>query len=209
MSNQNLNNSEQESLIKSSQPQEETQKEQVLPINKYSIYDLKSGVDTRIAEYFEELGFEEVNNHTNMKIVIGMFCLVWTALAYFNGKQFPDNYNIIAISLLFYAIGSVAYWYLEKYVIKHTFYITRNEKYCSAKLKNNKIKYIKVNSEVEDNIPTYKVWLSIVTVEGKEKECSRLNKSFGLYYDERGYCHRNIVNELTEELIQSIKKVDN
>lgn len=177
-----------------------------VPVNKYSIYDLKSAMDSRIAEYLESKNFSEIHVHTNLKIVVGMFCLVWTALAYFNGKAFPDNYSIIMVSLAFYCVGSLAYWYVEKYLIKNTFYITENTKYFTETLKNERIKHLKLNSDIKDSEEYYSVWLSAVTHSGKEIECDKLNKSFCNYFNNRGYCIRNKVNELAEELLSTANK---
>ncbi len=177
-----------------------------IPINKYSVYDLKSAMDNRIAEFLESKGFQEIHQHTNLKIVVGMFCLVWTALAYFNGRAFPDNYSIIMVSLAFYSLGSLVYWYVEKYMIKNTFYITENAKYFSEVIKNERIKYIKLNSDVRDNEQFYTIWLSVVTHSGKEIECDKLNKSFCEYFNSRGYCIRLKVNELAEELLLTANK---
>jgi len=185
---------------------EEEEKE--ISINKYSIYDLKSGLDTRLVETLETMNFEENNSHTNIKIFSGLFCLVWTALAYFNGKEFPDNYNIILISLILYGLGSILYWYVENYIIKCTIYIGSNSKYFSDTLRNTKIKNIKINSDIKENDNNYYCWLTVISWSGKEYDCNTISKNFCDFYDERGHCKRAKVEVLTNEILKSASSLN-
>jgi hypothetical protein len=70
------------------------------PINKYSIYEMKAAIDAKIIEYLERKEFTEHHIYCNLKILVGSFCLVFTALAYFYPKPFPENYNMVLFSLI-------------------------------------------------------------------------------------------------------------
>jgi hypothetical protein len=84
-------------------PQVEVKKEaKPIPINKYSIYELKNAVDTKITEYLEENKFTENHYLSNVKISVGLFCLTFTALAYLYPKPFPENYNVVLFSVIMY-----------------------------------------------------------------------------------------------------------
>ncbi len=166
-----------------------------IPINKYSVYDLKNGIDTRIIEYLEKNGYEEIHTYSNIKILIGLFCLIWTAVAYLNGLPFDKAYNLILVSVVFYFIGSTSYWYLEKKVIKSTFYSGK-----SLKLIQNGIDFFRLSSEIENFSEIYSIGISY-KLNGKEIHEPILKKPFSLYFDDRGYCVRSKVNELSDELL--------
>ena len=44
----------------------------VLPINKYSIYELKSGIDQSISNFLESNDFKENQRLSNLKIFVGL-----------------------------------------------------------------------------------------------------------------------------------------
>jgi hypothetical protein len=71
-----------------------------IPINKYSIYEMKSAVDTKVIEFLEKNEFDENHYLSNLKIAVGLFCLVFTGLAYLYPKPFPDNYNVVLFSVI-------------------------------------------------------------------------------------------------------------
>ncbi len=76
------------------------EKKEHIPINKYSIYEMKSAIDTKIIEFLEENKFEENHFQSNIKIFVGLFCLSFTALAYLYPKPFPENYNVVLFSVI-------------------------------------------------------------------------------------------------------------
>ncbi len=86
--------------INSTEPEKKTQIKSEIPINKYSIYELKSAIDTRIMEFLEKNSFVEDHYLSNLKIVTGLFCLFFTGLAYLYPKPFPENYNIVLLSVI-------------------------------------------------------------------------------------------------------------
>lgn len=86
--------------INSTEPEKKTQTKNEIPINKYSIYELKSAIDTKIMEFLEKNGFVEDHYLSNLKIGAGVFCLFFTGLAYLYPKPFPENYNIVLLSVI-------------------------------------------------------------------------------------------------------------
>ncbi len=74
--------------------------EKQIPINKYSIYDMKSTIDTKITEFLEASGWTENHHLSNLKIIVGLFCLSFTALAYLYPKPFPENYYVVLLSVI-------------------------------------------------------------------------------------------------------------
>jgi hypothetical protein len=74
--------------------------EKQIPINKYSIYDMKNAIDTKFMEHLEQTGWVENNFLSNLKILVGLFCLSFTALAYLYPKPFPENYNVVLLSVI-------------------------------------------------------------------------------------------------------------
>jgi hypothetical protein len=90
----------QSNSINSTEPEKKTETKNEIPINKYSIYELKSAVDTKIMEFLEKNGFVENHYLSNLKIGTGLFCLFFTGLAYFYPKPFPENYNVVLLSVI-------------------------------------------------------------------------------------------------------------
>ena len=96
----------------------------IIPINKYSIFELKSGIDQAITSYLtEDLKFTENQYYSNIKILFGILTLICTAIAYFNRIPFPKNYYLIIICVIGYWIFSTIYWYIDKYVINNMFFV--------------------------------------------------------------------------------------
>ena len=93
----------------------------ILPINKYSIYELKSGIDQCISSFLESNDFKESQRYSNLKIFVGLITLSFTALAYLYPKPYPQNYNAIVIGCIGYWIFSTLYWIIEKWVINNIF----------------------------------------------------------------------------------------
>ena len=116
--------------------------QKVLPINKYSIYELKAGIDKEIQNFLEDEDFDEIQRFSNIKILFGLLTVTCTGMAYLYPKPFPDNYYIILFSVIGYLIFSTIYWYIDKKVIDTIFYVGSNEEYCQ-KLRNKKHNKIK------------------------------------------------------------------
>ena len=100
--------------------------QKVLPINKYSIYELKAGIDKEIQNYLEEEEFEESQKYSNIKIFFGLLTVSCTGIAYLYPLPFPQNYYIIFFSVIGYLIFSTIYWYIDKKVIDTIFYVGTN-----------------------------------------------------------------------------------
>ena len=134
-------------------------KKKVLPINKYSIYELKSGIDQCIVGFLESNDFKESQRYSNLKIFVGLITLSFTALAYLYPKPYPQNYNAIVIGCIGYWIFSTLYWIIEKWVISNIFYIGNNPDYCQKirPRKHYKIKEIIINSEIKDKTSIYNI----------------------------------------------------
>ena len=179
-------------------------KKKQIPINKYSIYELKSEIDQSIVSHLEKKEFIENHTNSNLKIVVGLITLTCTAVAYFYPKPFPLNYNAILFSVIGYGIFSTIYWYLDKHYIKNTFYCGINSSYCSklrAK-KHHVIKEIRMNSEIKDRSVIYNLWFEFVTVEGGKVFKSAISQiDCTEVCDEMGYVHRDIVAKKFDDIL--------
>ena len=91
--------------------------QKVLPINKYSIYELKAGIDKEIQSFLEEEEFVEIQKFSNVKILFGLLTVACTGTAYLYPLPFPQNYYIILFSVIGYLIFSTIYWYIDKKII--------------------------------------------------------------------------------------------
>ena len=180
--------------------------QKVLPINKYSIYELKAGIDKEIQGYLQEEEFEEIQKFSNIKILFGLLTVSCTDTAYLYPKPFPDNYFIILFSVIGYLIFSTIYWYIDKKVIGTIFYVGTNQDFFQRlrNKKNNKIKDMKIHSDIEDDRKhIYKIWFdfsiqdseSIITSQKTDINCTEV-------YDERGYIHKDKVINIFKALFK-------
>lgn len=174
-----------------------------IPINKYSIYELKSTCDSKIIEFLEERQFTEVHTNENLKIAIGLFSLLWTFLAYFNGRQFPDNYYIIIACLVLYSIGSVMYWYVDKKVVQNVFYTGYNTDYFK-RISKKQVNQIKLSSEMQEYSQYYTLWIEAVS-EGKST-IEKFSKSCCELVDVRGYTEVQKVQQFFEKSLETVLK---
>lgn len=173
------------------------------PINKYSIYEMKAAIDTQIIEFLEKNNFNEHHKYTNLKIIVGFFCIFWTALSYFYPKPFPENYNVVILCLIFYGIGSAFYYYLEKYIIKTIFYIGGNENYFSKLRygKKEKLKCVRLSSEVKEHSHIYNLGFEFETLDGRIIPTDKIELDCTKLCDERGYVNANLVTKQFKSIL--------
>ena len=139
-----------------------------IPINKYSVYELKAGLDREISNYFIDEDFDMIEHYSNVKILFGFLTCLCTGIAYLYPLPFPQNYYIILFSVIGYAIFSTIYWYVDKKVIDTIFFVGSNDDYFQRlrPKKGNKIKEMVVHSEIDmkDNKRKhiYKLWFDFI-----------------------------------------------
>ena len=100
-----------------------------MSINKYSVYELKAGLDKEISEFFLQEDFDLIEHYSNIKIFFGLLTCLCTGTAYLLPIPFPQNYYIILFSVIGYVIFSTIYWYVDKKVIDTIFFVGRNDDY--------------------------------------------------------------------------------
>jgi len=173
--------------------------EKILPINKYSTYELKAGIDKEIQSFLEEEDFEEIQKFSNIKILFGLLTVACTGVAYlypyFSLDTFEDYYYIIFASVVGYLIFSTIYWYIDKKLINTIFYVGSNEEYCQKlrTKKHNKIKELTIHSDMDENKNhIYNIWFDF-TIQGEKNKTSTEKSEIDCteVYDERGYLHRD------------------
>lgn len=172
------------------------------PINKYSIHEMKATIDSHIIEYLEKNEFVEFHLFTNLKILFGFFCIFWTAIAYLYPKPFPENFNLVLMSLIFYGLGSASYYYLEKYMIKQSFYTGTSENYFNKLryAKKEKLKCIRISSEIKDYCHMYNLWFDFITLDGRKIQSEKVEVDCTKLCDERG----NVKSEMVFQQFKSI-----
>ena len=186
----------------------EEQKE--IPINKYSIYELKAGLDSEISNYFIDEDFDVIEHFSNIKIFFGFLTVLCTGTAYLLPIPFPKNYYIILFSVIGYIIFSNIYWYIDKKIINTIFFVGKNEDYFQRlrPKKPNIIKEMVLHSEIDPkNIKRkhiYKLWFDFIfeddqsiTTEIFEIDCTKV-------IDERGYIHGDEVVKILTNIIKNV-----
>ena len=188
-------------------------KEKILPINKYSIFELKAAVDKEIHTYLDEEEFEENKRYSNIKILFGILTVSCTGMAYLYPKPFPDNYYIILFSVIGYLIFSTIYWYIDKKVIDTIFYAGKNAEFFQKLRvkKNNKLNEVIIHSDIEDNRKhIYKIWFDFSFLESQNKPITteKFDINCTEVFDERGYIHKEKVTKIFKKLFrEQITKV--
>ena len=136
-----------------------------IPINKYSIYELKAGLDLKISNYFLDEDFDLIEHYSNVKILFGFLTCLCTGIAYLFPLPFPQNYYIILFSVIGYIIFSTIYWYVDKKIIDTIFFVGSNDDYFQhlRPKKQNKIIEMVAHSEIDISSNKrkhfYKLWL--------------------------------------------------
>ena len=183
--------------------------EKEIPINKYSIFELKASLDKEITNYFLEEDFEESNHYSNMKIFFGLLTCFCTGVAYLFPLPFPQNYCIILFSVIGYVIFSTIYWYLEKYVIDSIFFVGKNEDYFDhlRPKKQNKIKEMIAHSEIDaknnKKKHIYKLWFELIFDDNKKIKTDVFDINCTEIYDDRGYIHRDKILKVLRNFIKA------
>ena len=184
--------------------------EKEIPINKYSIFELKARLDKEITDYFINEDFDEISYYSNIKILFGFLTCCCTGTAYLFPLPFPQNYFIILFSVIFYAIFSTIYWYIEKKVIDSIFFVGKNEDYFQhlRPKKGNKIKEMIVHSEIDcknnKRKHIYKLWFDLKLdnpIERIKTDISEINCTE--VFDERGYVHKEKVLKIVKNIIRN------
>ena len=181
-----------------------------IPINKYSIFELKAGLDREIYNYFVDEDFDVIEHYSNIKILFGFLTVLCTGTAYLLPIPFPQNYYIILFSVIGYLIFSTIYWYVDKKIINTIFFVGKNEDYFQhlRPKKPNKIIEMVVHSEIDPKNNKrkhiYKFWFDFifednqtVTTEISEINCTNV-------IDEKGYIHGDKVLKILKNVIKRI-----
>ena len=175
-----------------------------LKINKYSIYELKTGIDSIIENRLNNEYFEENLKLNDIKIILVILTILCTGIAHLFSKPFPDHYYIILFCIIFYIIFRTLFWFIETKLLDTIFYIGSNTNFCKKFRKNKhySIKEIKFHSTIDEKTPfIYEIWFEFITLENNKIFISKKNKiDCTKVYDERGYLHE-------ERVIQSFKSI--
>jgi hypothetical protein len=189
--------------INENSPKENKVESKPIIINKYSIHEMKAAIDSQIIEILERNQFKEHNLHTNLKIIVGLFCIFWTGLAYLYPKPFPENYNLIILCLIFYGLGSALYYYLEKYVIKSIFYTGSNENYITKLRygKKEKLESIRLSSEIKEYSHIYNLGFELITLDGRIIPTEKVELDCTKLCDEMGYVNSDLVSKQFKSIL--------
>ena len=179
----------------------------ILPINKYSIFELKSAIDQSLTTYLtEDLKFIENQHYSNLKILFGILTLICTAISYFNRIPFPQNYNLIIFCVIGYWIFSTVYWYIDKFVINNIFFIGNGE-FKNIKNKNLNVKNMKIFSEIKNRTNKYEIWFEFdfdIGNDNKKFLSGRDVFNCNDVFDERGYIHKDKLYKIFDKIFNNV-----
>ena len=137
-----------------------------LKINKYSLFELKTGIDVIIEYYLNYENFEENSKYNTTKFIIVIFTILCAGIAHLFSKQFPYYYNIILFCVIFYVLFRIIYLFIEYKLTNSIFFIGTNSKYCNKLIKKKlkyQIKEIKFYSKMDNNNPSiYLIWFDFI-----------------------------------------------
>ena len=110
-----------------------------------------------------------------------------------------------------YIVGSLIYYYVEKYMIKQIFYAGFNENFVSKLRhgKKEKLKLLRISSDIQDYSSHYEIWIDFITASGHKIQSEKRKIDCTKICDERGYVVKEVVYQvfrdiLTEELVKII-----
>ena len=151
------------------------------PINVYSIPELRQTLDEALAPTFKRLDVEEIHGLTDCKLAIGYSIALVAAGSFLIDKKLDHNDTLLYQKILFgaYLVLSLMFWYVTKYVQKNTVF--------EGKTKSNDI--ITVKTKLENNVPIYKMTLSVNDTEVKTE--LPVNEVF----NKAGYLQSNLFYE--------------
>jgi len=178
----------------------------ILPINKYSIFELKSAIDNSLSSYLtENLNFSEFQYYSNLKILFGILTLICTAISYFNKIPFPENYNLIIFCVIGYWIFSTIYWYIEKFVINNIFFVGNGDfKKFNKNFKNFNVKKMKINSEIKNRTSKYEIWFEFEFENNKKFLSEKFDFNCTEVFDERGYIHKEKLYKIFDKIFNNV-----
>ena len=184
-----------------------------LKINKYSIYELKAGIDSIIETQLNIQNFQENLTLNNIKLILVILAIFCAGIAHLFSKPFPDHYYIILFAIIFYVIFRNIFWFIENKLIKNIFYIGSNFEYCKKFRKNKQysIKEIKFHSNIDEKNPfIFEIWFDFITLEDNKTFISKKKKiDCTKVYDERGYLHiERVIHSFKSIFKKEIKKID-
>ena len=185
-----------------------------LKVNKYSLYELKSGIDSIIESYLNLELFDENLKLNNLKIILVVLSIISAGIAHLFSKPFPENYYILLFAIIFYLIFRTSFWFIENKLTGTIFYIGTNIDYFKKyrKSKHYTIKEIKIHSNIDakKSPSIYEIWFDFLTLEDnkiiisdkKIINCTQM-------YDEKGYINiARVVQSFKSILKKEIKKIE-
>ena len=186
-----------------------------IQINKYSINELKLGIDLVIDYYLNFEYFEENLKLNNMKISFVILTIFCCLIAHIFSRRFPEYYYILLFSIIFYAIFKTLYWLIENKLLGDIFFIGNNEhyykKYRNKKNQKYTIKEIKFHSKMDEKNPSiYLIWFDFILLEDnkiiksikRKIDCTKV-------YDERGYIYANrVIRSFKSIFKKEIQKIE-
>ncbi len=102
------------------------------------------------------------------------------------------------------------YYYVENYLIKQIFYSGFNESYVNKIRhgKKEKLKLIKISSEIKDYSKDYDLWFDFITSDGLKIQSEKRQIDCTKVCDERGYVQNDkVIEEFEKILKEEIQKI--
>lgn len=179
-------------------------------IDKTGLYDLqqvKRVLDDQVIDFLERRGYTEATLVSNVKIFAGMVAVAAAFYSHFNGREFPENRDLVIACVAIYAVCVT--------LISSISYAYEGDAFYSAYLSDA----AELMTGRHDDMLAPKVWVqSTLSEKGNSmytltiRQCVRKNndlsavlkKPYEQYYDEDGNLE---VEELTKDLKLLIAKV--
>lgn len=95
---------------------------------------------------------------------------------------------MIIVAIIGYVVFSTLYYYLEKVVIKNVFYSGSNPDYFHKVRgsRKEKIKMIRVHSDIKEYSHVYHLWMDLVTEKGQKISCDKVLLECTDFFDVKG-----------------------
>ena len=155
-------------------------------------------MDDELSEIALNKGFVESQMFSNIKLVLAAFLVFFGAYSYIKLQPIERFFTMNVLFLIGYFLCSCAYYYVENFMEKETFF-----KASKSGVKDlQRYRNVRFSSDIGVYDGNYSLILSGETTTGKEVK-AQVTYSCGKFFDSEGYLHRDKVMDLYKETLKA------
>jgi len=160
------------------------------------LYDggqIKQTLDDSAIRTIADIGYEELNTYSNIKIIVGLLCCLLAVIAHFYPVPFPDNKIVLIICVVLYFTLNIFLQYV----------VTFHEKGCVTMVpteSDGKLATILVSS----NLPRLEEMYTLTVSLKNSTKGETLKESITSFFDEEGTFEEEILSKKVRDLVKLV-----